>query len=257
MLNETQIIIDSINNYSVEFNLRFTKELSLRYKIHKEVKGPMVVSYNQLSRWDLSYFSSEYKTVQSSLYKLEALSSFITFSKNQKVPSGKKIIKYCGLESIEKDTGHFKLKEMGADLIKSNSTILEMDIIYYSKLRPYLNKCILSGSEMENSYASNELIGMKTLPGVLPEYIQYLMLSEIVKSQVSRLMIGARMPRISEKSIAKLNVIVPDIEIQRRIVYKIKKLNNELELKKNKLELVRKNSKNLLDNLIFKKEQDE
>ena len=54
-------------------------------------------------------------------------------------------------------------------------------------------------------------------------------MSSLILDQIKNLMVGARMPRISEADFKKLKVVLPPLQTQKEIVAKIEKMRAEVQ----------------------------
>lgn len=136
---------------------------------------------------------------------------------------------YLGLEHIESNSGKIvsKNKETGNN-IQSTKNVFKNGNVLYGKLRPYLNKVLLTDFE---GICSTDILVLKS---DTPFLLKHILLSEKVVEQTSALMSGVSLPRIKINDF--LNVKIPIIEEkkQKDIISKIKsseKKITELESK--------------------------
>ena len=138
------------------------------------------------------------------------------------------VYKYIGLEHIEKNNGNYNFEEMNGEKIKSQSIILKNGCVYYAKLRPYLNKAFLFENKENNFISTSELYGFSVKDGVDKKYLLFLLLSELIQNQIKDLMIGARMPRISEENFKNLKIVLPPLAKQKEIAKKVEAIRSEI-----------------------------
>ncbi len=123
---------------------------------------------------------------------------------------------YVSLEDIEAGTG--RLLDPGPTPgrdIASTKTRFQAGDLLYGRLRPYLQKVIIAGSD---GVAATELLVLRVHEGVEAEFIQEILLGPDHQASVSQLMSGARMPRIRANQLLDLQIALPPLEIQRVIV---------------------------------------
>jgi type I restriction enzyme S subunit len=124
---------------------------------------------------------------------------------------------YLGLEGIEADTGQFA----GGDLSKTpetpqaNSFLFDSRHVLYGKLRPYLNKVALPSSQGK---CSTEIIPLLPAEDLDRNYLAYYLRSPRTVAQITDRSSGARMPRADMDFVLSLQIPLPHIEEQHRIV---------------------------------------
>ena len=120
------------------------------------------------------------------------------------------------LEDIEKDTGTV-LKKVTKDQRNSVSTKHKFHSgqVLYSKLRPYLNKVVLSDAD---GYCTSEIIPLEFAKCVLPEYARYYLMSKTFLAYADRCSYGVKMPRLGTADGKKAILSLPPLEEQKRIV---------------------------------------
>ncbi len=130
-------------------------------------------------------------------------------------------INYIGLENIAQNSGQLvgdTFKDDPAS-IKSLKNVFEPNQILYGKLRPNLNKVWLSDRK---GICSTDIYVLEPRLGVVkPEFYSYIFrdrqFNDLVLSQVK----GAQLPRIGWKSMARIQIPLPPLEVQEDIVAEI------------------------------------
>jgi type I restriction enzyme S subunit len=141
---------------------------------------------------------------------------------------------YVGLENVEPISGDpVNLSKSAKGEIKSRSKMFSKDNVLYGRLRPYLRKVFLAEREYSYGLCSTEFIVLKPNRGrILPEVLRALLASEAIAKQLSRLQMGAALPRVSPSDFFRASVPLPPLEIQKLLSNKLRKLHNErLEVK--------------------------
>ena len=139
---------------------------------------------------------------------------------------------YLGLAGVESQTGELSGVQEEAN---GQAFAYEQGDILYGRLRPYLNKVIVSE---KSGICSTEFHVMKVIDTatVLPEYVAAILRSDLILLQTKHMMTGNTHPRISNDDIRNLYIPVPDITVQKKIVdelsnrrLKARQLKNEAE----------------------------
>ena len=120
------------------------------------------------------------------------------------------------LEDIEKDTGTV-LKKVTKAQRNSVSTKHKFHSgqVLYSKLRPYLNKVVLSD---DDGYCTSEILPLEFKNCVLPEYARYYLMSGTFIAYANHCSYGVKMPRLGTTDGKKAIFSLPPLSEQKRIV---------------------------------------
>ena len=120
------------------------------------------------------------------------------------------------LEDIEKDTGTV-LKKVTKAQRNSVSTKHKFHSgqVLYSKLRPYLNKVVLSDTD---GYCTSEILPLEFKKCVLPEYARYYLMSSTFIAYANHCSYGVKMPRLGTTDGKKAIFSLPPLSEQKRIV---------------------------------------
>ena len=117
---------------------------------------------------------------------------------------------YIGLENIESHTGKFINTEI---LPSGMCNIYSKGDILFSKLRPYLCKCILANS---NGVCSTEFIILNS-KYECNNFFKYVLTSPHVIDKINSETYGAKMPRVNWDTIGNIKIPIPDLSEQQRI----------------------------------------
>ena len=120
------------------------------------------------------------------------------------------------LEDIEKDTG-IVIKKVTQAQRNSVSTKHQFHSgqVLYSKLRPYLNKVVLSD---DDGYCTSEILPLEFKNCVLPEYARYYLMSGTFLAYANHCSYGVKMPRLGTADGKKAIFPLPPSSEQKRIV---------------------------------------
>jgi type I restriction enzyme S subunit len=140
-------------------------------------------------------------------------------------------LRYVGLESIESNTGVFidGVLSKTPEAPKANSFHFTDKHVLYGKLRPYLNKVALP--EFEGK-CSTEIIPLLPGDNLNREYLAYFLRSAQTVSQISEKTTGARMPRADMHFVLSLEIPLPSLADQHRIVNILKRADSIRRLRK-------------------------
>ena len=130
------------------------------------------------------------------------------------------------LEDIEKDTGVVMRKVRKSERnAASTKHFFRKGQVLYSKLRPYLNKVVLSD---EDGYCTSEILPLEFERNVLPQYARYYLMSPAFLEYANKCSYGVKMPRLGTTDGKKAIISVPPIEEQKRIVIAIEQSFSQL-----------------------------
>ena len=131
------------------------------------------------------------------------------------------------LEDIEKGTGTV-LKKVTKAQRSSVSTKHQFHSgqVLYSRLRPYLNKVVLSD---DNGYCTSEILPLEFERCVLPEYARYYLMSGTFLAYANHCSYGVKMPRLGTADGKKAIFSLPPLAEQKRIVAVIERYFSHLD----------------------------
>ena len=152
-------------------------------------------------------------------WPVEGLGDILSISRERIEPLAypKKIFNYIGLESIVSHTGtlHEYQPSFGAS-IKSTKNVFHKNEILYGKLRPYLNKVHLAN--MDGICSTDIYVLQVDQQKILPSFAANYLRSPSVLSILSSAMAGANLPRINHDALLNIQIPVPALPEQERIV---------------------------------------
>lgn len=125
------------------------------------------------------------------------------------------------LEDIEKETGKLlRKKRFGEVKSLSDKRAFKTGDVLYSKLRPYLNKCIIAN---EDGFCTTEILAFDFEP-IYNRYAQSFLMSPYFVDRVNQGAAGVKMPRVNNAEANDTCFPLPPLSIQHRIVEKIEEV---------------------------------
>lgn len=125
--------------------------------------------------------------------------------------------RYIGLETVESGTGRLLEGALSKtpEEPQANSFRFGTEHVLYGKLRPYLNKVALPDF---SGKCSTELIPLRPAAGLDRRYLAYFLRSPRTVERISERTAGARMPRADMDFVLGLQMPLPAMAEQQRIV---------------------------------------
>lgn len=132
-------------------------------------------------------------------------------------PGERPDLRYIGLETIESGSGQFQDGDLSKtpEVPQANSFHFGPEHVLYGKLRPYLNKVALP--EFEGK-CSTEIIPLRPDAALDRRYLAYFLRSADTVAHISERTAGARMPRADMDFVLGLQLLLPSLDEQRRII---------------------------------------
>ena len=144
-------------------------------------------------------------------WELLPLGEVVSLDRQQAMHMG---LPYVGLEDIEGHTGRF-VGPIGPRTVQSTTFRFTREHVLYGRLRPYLNKVLAPDFE---GHCSTEIIPLVPAHSVVRAYLFYWLSSPATVHLLNATATGARMPRANLDQALALEVPVPSVSEQRRIV---------------------------------------
>jgi type I restriction enzyme S subunit len=121
-----------------------------------------------------------------------------------------------GLEDIGSDgTGEVCVHAVvGSDLASAKAQFIQGDLLY-GRLRPYLNKVAIAPCD---GVSSTEIWVLRLTPAIDTEFAFWIMTSRYMLKRLERVTEGANLPRVDASGFDRIEIPVPPMGEQRRIV---------------------------------------
>jgi type I restriction enzyme S subunit len=162
------------------------------------------------------------------------LGALVQPSKEKSEPDSTDRRPYVGLEHIESNTNRIIGQAKAAEA-KSTTSVFRRGDVLFSKLRPYLNKVAIAPFD---GVGSTEIIVFPQLPHLSNRFLVHFLSRQETVSTAQERSAGVQLPRITFERISDLNVPLPPLAEQRRIVAKVESLLDEVNRAKARLDRV-------------------
>ena len=153
---------------------------------------------------------------------------------------------YVGMEDIESNTGRF-LGQLTPRGVKSITFYFTPEHLLYGRLRPYLNKVLLPDF---NGHCSTEIFPLKPKGLIDKTFLFYWITSEPILEKINKTCTGARMPRANMEQVLDLEMQVPTLQEQKRIVAVLDKACGAIAKAKISAEKNLANARELFDSYL-------
>ena len=157
-------------------------------------------------------------------------------------------VPYIGLENIESYSGKIlPLSEIEPDSICNK---FKKGDVLFSKLRPYLTKCV---SPSFDGKCTSELLVLRDFKGI-DKYLKYILLSPKLVMDINASTYGAKMPRASWNYIGQCPIPIPPIEEQQEIVTYIEakaaKIDQLCQAERSQIEKLKEYKQRLISDVV-------
>ncbi|MDD2307213.1 MAG: restriction endonuclease subunit S [Prolixibacteraceae bacterium] len=124
---------------------------------------------------------------------------------------------YVGMEHIESKTAVF-IGKLQPQRVKSSTFSFTQDDVLYGRLRPYLCKVLAPDFF---GHCSTEIFPIRVKQGLDRQFLKYWLLSDNTTKEIESTCSGSRMPRADMNKVQKIQIPLPPLSEQTRIVSKL------------------------------------
>ncbi|TLT08482.1 hypothetical protein FE243_00910 [Aliarcobacter thereius] len=156
---------------------------------------------------------------------------------------------YFSLEDIETQTGKIlNYKTVNESGVKGTAVSFDDNVVLYSKLRPYLNKVIVPNLE---GCATTELVVLKPKDKLDKYFLASYLRSSNIVNFLNNDSMGAKMPRTNMKTFRNLDIPLPPLKTQQKVVAYLDEISNKIEkikqIQKEKMQSLKELKASILD----------
>ena len=164
----------------------------------------------------------------------------------QKIKNSIGNLTYVGMENIESNTGHF-IGSLTPKEVKSLTFYFNSSHILYGRLRPYLNKVFLPNFE---GHCSTEIFPIKVNDSLYKKYLFYWLTCDEIVRRINATCTGARMPRANMRKFFEIQIPLPPLPTQHRIVKILGEVFGHIAKAKENAEKNLQNAKELFESYL-------
>ncbi|WP_368863702.1 restriction endonuclease subunit S [Staphylococcus hominis] len=177
----------------------------------------------------------------------DLLSDVVTNKSKKFDPKKEEATKDIELDSIEQNTGRLLDTYISNDFTSQKNKFKKGNVLY-SKLRPYLNKYYYATID---GVCSSEIWVLNTLnKDVLVNKFLYYFIQTNRFSSVTNKSAGSKMPRADWELVKNIRLYKGSIKEQEKIGYFFSKLDRQIELEEEKLELLEQQKKGYMQKVF-------
>lgn len=132
---------------------------------------------------------------------------------------------YVGMEHIESKTAVF-IGKLQPQRVKSSTFSFTQDDVLYGRLRPYLCKVLAPDFF---GHCSTEIFPIRVKQGLDRQFLKYWLLSDNTTKEIESTCSGSRMPRADMNKVQKIQIPLPPLSEQIRIVSKLDTLFGRID----------------------------
>ena len=152
-------------------------------------------------------------------------------SSNKVEPKETPNVRYLSLEHIEPHTGRILGHGRGAD-VNSTKAIFRSGDVLYGKLRPYLNKVTVPDFD---GICSTDILVFNQKPWIDSRFLMRFLFSTAVVDFANHNSSGVQLPRIAWGQLSTIDVPLPPLTEQRRIVAKVEEVLSRVNAARERL----------------------
>ncbi len=162
-------------------------------------------------------------------------------------PIGEGKIKYIGLEHI--DSGKTALQHFGSDSdVRSSKNRFYHGDILYGKLRPYLDKAVVT--EFDGICSTDIIVISTNSNKAVSDYIVNLLHLSPFVSYATSTMTGVNHPRTSWKAIGAFKIPLPSLPEQQEIAHILSTIDKKIEAEEKRKTALKELFKTMLNKLM-------
>jgi type I restriction enzyme S subunit len=225
--------------------------LDINLKEYKFPKGLGFTRLKELTRWDIW---NRDEIILGNKYEISTFENIIIGS--PQYGSGQKAInkisnyRYIRITDLNED-GSLNNEIVSAKKIEDKYILKQFDFLF-ARSGATVGKSFLYEEKMGKAIYAGYLIRLRlNLEKVNPYYVLYFTKCSFYKRWINSNQRISAQPNINSKQFLEAPIILPDLNIQNKIVIKIRKMKNEIETLKKQAETNFKNARDNFESEIF------
>jgi len=137
---------------------------------------------------------------------------------------------YVDIASVEGGTGRITgaRRILGKDSPSRARRVIHQGDVIMSTVRPYLRAFAIVTPEYDNQICSTGFAVLSCTDRLLPEFLLYALLSDMVIEQCSRMMVGAHYPALNRDQVSEIRIPLPPRTEQERIVAYLREFHRKV-----------------------------
>jgi len=215
-LAEAETLLDEIDDYVLE-RLGIALDERSR-KQHFVVKSSLLIGH----RFDVGPYANEFNLQEESSFAWVQLQEIAQLPRETKLPGKTPDAEYfyVGMRSVDDVMAEVNIQRLLGREIKANKTVFRGGDVVFARIEPciYNRKIASIPYEVKEALGSTELLVARARQGVLPEYLLWILRSELIQRQIAGRMTGTTgRRRLPPRVFARLKVPIVQLELQGEI----------------------------------------
>lgn len=192
-------------------------------------------------------------------WQIKELGEITEINKESRNPEieGENEFNYIDIKSVENNTGII----MDTQKVKSTDAptrarrVIHYNDVIMSTVRPNLKAFAVIPEKYDNQISSTGFAVLTCKRDILPQFLLYALFSKASVNQYNKRVVGGSYPALNSSQVAKINVPVPKIQEQEKIMNIMLKVDNKLKLDNKRTQKLEKIKKGLMNELLIGKKR--
>lgn len=215
-LAEAEVLLGGIDAYVLE-------RLGVDLDEHSRKKHFVVKSSHFIGRrFDIGPYANEFNVQENTPFPWVQLHELAELPREAKIANKTpdKEYAYIGMPDVDDSMAEVNIQQLFGREIKANKTVFRGGDVVFARIEPciYNRKIALIPHEVKEALGSTELLVARASRGVLPEFLLWILRSELIQRQIAGRMTGTTgRRRLPSQAFARLKVAKAPLELQREI----------------------------------------
>jgi len=173
-------------------------------------------------RFDIGPYANEFNVQENTPFPWVQLYEFAELPREAKIASKIPDTEYAsiGMPDVDDSMAEVNIQQLLGREIKANKTVFRGGDVVFARIEPciYNRKIALIPHEVKEALGSTELLVARARQGILPEFLLWILRSELIQRQIAGRMTGTTgRRRLPSQAFARLKVPKVPLEFQREI----------------------------------------